>query len=1124
LSRVIRPNAPPSRLLEALIEADRRFPGERKLVVCRDHGEGRELLRALALRAGGWMGWEAATLRDLAGEMALASLADRGLRPIDDIEQAALVDAALDEIVETLGAASVFRELADGVGFRRAVASAVEALRLAGVAAERLGSRDAGGTRLVELGLILQAYERGLEHRRAADSAVVLTRALQAFDDEFPLLAGRVFLAPGLGLRALTGKLVSKLRSAGAMVLRADPVFGLDAPAGLLSWVSDPGRSDAAAASAARSTPGRNGSATTRPAGSDSRTASPQLELLPLDDTARSRPHEPRPAADSMEPEGAVGAALPTPLAWLHAPADLPSSGIEPVEIRFFRAASPASEIREVLRRIVADGLRWDEVEIVASDPVTYGCALDVLATSLGIDVTYAVGLPLERSRVGRALQTFETWLEDGLPARPIWEALASGDLVAAKVEGHSSRGRLSRELRDLRIGWGRDRYVDARRRIAGEVEAGAPLSARIEAELDAAEVASRRDRRRRDLLVLDRFLSGLLAALPEAYGQGGIGAAPRLSASALARGALRFLQLFEARGEREEEALRRLVAVLESVESFSTRETSLEAALAELRGHTAIRVPAPHTKGKQPWSSAGGKLHLSNLVHGGKTGRPATFLVGLDVERTSAGRTQDPILLDADRRGLSPELPTTADRIAESVYGLAALLAGLRGSVTLSHAGWDASDGSALAPAPVLLEVLRVRERDPSLGFESSRVGAAGLDEVLGDPVSPVPSGAGRVSADDVVLGALARGPLLLEGGALVRDVYPLLAAGLAGNDARRGSSLTAFHGLIADTRILDPRENPDRAISASGLQTLAACPMRWFYRYGLKARPPEDPRYDPARWLDESQRGSLLHAVFQRFGTAYRGHQREILEPDARDLILVLTREELARWKRDVPPPSTAAFAAESEEIERSALTFLKMEQDALDQMEGEWEAFELEFGLPGTPGASLVLPGGRRLAVSGRVDRVDRLPSGRLRVIDYKTGAARYYEKKAEEPPFSGGRRIQAGVYAAVVERLLGDPVDLFEYVFPSSRGQHGRVPYSRDELDAAGPIISRLLDLVAGGLFLATDDPADCAFCDFRQVCRVTGKGDAMESPPAEWARTHGPALPEYALLRGLRLGR
>jgi ATP-dependent helicase/nuclease subunit B len=197
--------------------------------------------------------------------------------------------------------------------------------------------------------------------------------------------------------------------------------------------------------------------------------------------------------------------------------------------------------------------------------------------------------------------------------------------------------------------------------------------------------------------------------------------------------------------------------------------------------------------------------------------------------------------------------------------------------------------------------------------------------------------------------------------------------------------------------------------------------------------------------------------------------------------------------------------------------------MEQAALAELDGDWEAFELEFGMPGAPAASLVMPDGRRLGVSGRVDRIDRLPSGGLRVIDYKTGAAGYYEKKRGEPLFSGGRRIQAGVYAQVVEDVLRAPVELFEYVFPSSRGQHGRVPYFPEELDAAGPIISRLLDLVAGGLFLATDDPGDCAFCDFREVCRVTGKGDETQSPPATWSKTRGATLSEYGILRDLRTG-
>ena len=60
-----------------------------------------------------------------------------------------------------------------------------------------------------------------------------------------------------------------------------------------------------------------------------------------------------------------------------------------------------------------------------------------------------------------------------------------------------------------------------------------------------------------------------------------------------------------------------------------------------------------------------------------------------------------------------------------------------------------------------------------------------------------------------------------------------------------------------------LDPRVNPDVVLSASRLEDLGTCPLRYLYRTVLRLRPPDDPEFDPDRWLNALERGSLLHAV---------------------------------------------------------------------------------------------------------------------------------------------------------------------------------------------------------------------------------------------------------------------
>src|SRR5690606_17712899 len=85
--------------------------------------------------------------------------------------------------------------------------------------------------------------------------------------------------------------------------------------------------------------------------------------------------------------------------------------------VELFAAATPTDELREVLRRSVADGIPWDRIEIVATDPRLYGAALDALARRLGIPVTYSTGLDVRRTRVGRAAEAYLDWISEGFPA-----------------------------------------------------------------------------------------------------------------------------------------------------------------------------------------------------------------------------------------------------------------------------------------------------------------------------------------------------------------------------------------------------------------------------------------------------------------------------------------------------------------------------------------------------------------------------------------------------------------------------------------------------------------------------------------------------------------------------------
>jgi hypothetical protein len=146
---------------------------------------------------------------------------------------------------------------------------------------------------------------------------------------------------------------------------------------------------------------------------------------------------------------------------------------------------------------------------------------------------------------------------------------------------------------------------------------------------------------------------------------------------------------------------------------------------------------------------------------------------------------------------------------------------------------------------------------------------------------------------------------------------------------------------------------------------------------------------------------------------------------------------------------------------------------------------------------------------------------MPGGTLRVVDYKTGKPRGYGNDPKAGPFNGGRRLQPALYVPAVAAAEGQPVSVFEYRFPTDDGQNEIVAYSAAALEPAREIVGDLVAQIRAGEFVPTNDVNDCAFCDYKAICRVGSHDQKTVSPRAAWARANGGALPQYAKLIGRR---
>lgn len=793
-------------------------------------------------------------------------------------------------------------------------------------------------------------------------------------------------------------------------------------------------------------------------------------------------------------------------LSFLHDAGAAPGEATGP-DIELFAAASPLQELREVLRRVIAAGLRWDEVEIIATDPLVYHSALDALAGQLGIPVTYASGLPLSRTRIGQAVAAYLRWITEDFEARTIQTMVQAGLLappaeLAADLTGPS----LAVRLGVLEVAWGRDRYVDL---IDRALERSRGIAENDEGASEE-EATARRTQERKELVALRHMLSSILAATPPTPDRFRT-TSVRLSPAAVARGIAAVLDFVPVNNEVEGRAKEDLDSVLQRIIEKLHREAPFAAALAVVERHLDRRVPASvEGSRKAPWSAAGGMLHMSGIDHGGLSGRKHTFVVGLDAGRFPKVVTQDPLLTDQDRAQMdSKALSVSGERLEESNYELSAVLARLRGKVTFSFSGWDSAEGRNRTPAALMLQAFRLVRRDSSSDYEA-------LAKELGGLACAVPTER-SLDTRDVWLGAFADGPVLCSGRGEVRQAFPGLDRGFRAQTLRFGEAFSAEGGSISPRpELLDPRRNPQMTVSATRLETLGRCPLRYLHRYVLEIEPPPEPPEELGAWLDARERGSLLHDVYESL--LRRARRDEVREFEA---LLCLAEEALAeearRRRRRRPPPSEAVFHRELDHLLADLEIFVK----GLVRSFPEWIDLELGFGFAGETGSALALevPGGK-LRLRGRVDRVDEAGSGDLLVVDYKTGRARRYS--ASTGVFDGGRRLQHALYSSAVELLLGRRVARMEYEFPTRAGEGQRIGYSRSVLEPWSEVVTSLLELVAAGDFVPTDEPSDCRYCDYQAVCRVVEDDFGVaRAPAAEWAKAHVDELQAYEPLLRVR---
>jgi RecB family exonuclease len=344
---------------------------------------------------------------------------------------------------------------------------------------------------------------------------------------------------------------------------------------------------------------------------------------------------------------------------------------------------------------------------------------------------------------------------------------------------------------------------------------------------------------------------------------------------------------------------------------------------------------------------------------------------------------------------------------------------------------------------------------------------------------------------------------------------------------------------------------QGADSRFSPSQIDSYAACPMRYWGRYILRVKAPEEPTLDTR----PSAVGTLLHDVLERWVLLLRRHAGEpdVLEDATQRKPILLSeaggREAGLRLMAEAFEQACAASPGEGpfwEGVKKLVAAGLPGQADEglgqgmlvrfVDHELGRnaqgWgiRFVEFDFGKgnrprperPDTVPAEVEFetPAGV-VRLMGSVDRVDEGPEG-LEIIDYKTGNTRTSAEVRD------GKSFQLPTYLAAISRLAGTPPVGMKYLKVPPDGEikpvdvtlsSGKPAYDVNELvfTRLPERLGRILQGIREGVFMHTPWAPlreACKYCDYITAC--ARRADVIGERQSRMAEAETPEV-EHAYL-------
>lgn len=305
-----------------------------------------------------------------------------------------------------------------------------------------------------------------------------------------------------------------------------------------------------------------------------------------------------------------------------------------------------------------------------------------------------------------------------------------------------------------------------------------------------------------------------------------------------------------------------------------------------------------------------------------------------------------------------------------------------------------------------------------------------------------------------------------------------------------------------------------PRRRLSPSLFFTYVECPLKFYFRGVARLE-----TYDEVtEEVDNALFGSILHLAMEKLYRPLLGVRdpRERIRAmiggrEAEDAVTAAVSELYPREEGASPEDwggnAILVHKTVADYIERNILPFdASRGAFTIEKLE-EWVTAEVDF--TGAGGAV------RAVRFHGKVDRLDRLADGTLRVVDYKTGSPRgtddnerfrdiesLFAGKSDERISAvlqtllyammlrsgGAERVQPALY--YIKNLSKDGYSPLFVETGGGRGKHREVEqYGDCAAEFEGRLGEAMREMFDPSVpFTQSADPYPCAWCDFRTICQ------------------------------------